>query len=100
MDSSTGSGAMLTTFFRPALSAKGFLIRFLWSYTGEIKLNNKNKLSNLVVIEICELHYKSFTIITYDYNDSGQYYKTTIMIVSYSPNSAFALVSVTIYDCK
>jgi hypothetical protein len=34
---------------------------------------------------ICGLNYKSFMILIYD-NDSGRYYKTTIMIVSYAPN--------------
>jgi hypothetical protein len=31
-------------------------------------------------IDTCGLYYKCFTIIIYDRNDSGQYYKTTIMI--------------------
>jgi hypothetical protein len=30
---------------------------------------------------ICGMYYKCFTIIIYDRNDSGQYYKTTIKIV-------------------
>jgi hypothetical protein len=30
------------------------------------------------------LYYKSFTIVIYDRNDSSQYYKTMIMIVSYT----------------
>ncbi len=29
----------------------------------------------------CGMYYKCFTIVTYDRNDSGQYYKTTILIV-------------------
>ncbi len=29
------------------------------------------------------LYYKSFTIVIYDCNDSGQYYKTVITIVIY-----------------
>jgi hypothetical protein len=33
----------------------------------------------------CGLYYKSFTIIIYNHNDSSQYYKTMIMIVSYAP---------------
>jgi hypothetical protein len=32
------------------------------------------------------LYYKCFMIIIYDRNDSGQYYKTTIMIVIYNPS--------------
>jgi hypothetical protein len=35
-----------------------------------LKINNK--------FENCGLYYKSFTIVIYDRNDSGQYYKTTI----------------------
>jgi len=29
----------------------------------------------------CDLYYKCFTIVINDHNDSGQYYKTTTMIV-------------------
>ena len=36
----------------------------------------------------------------YDQNDSGQCYKTTIMIVSYALNLALALASVVNYNCK
>jgi hypothetical protein len=36
--------------------------------------------------EICGLYYKCFTIVIYDHNDSGQYYKTTITIVIYDPS--------------
>ncbi len=32
------------------------------------------------------LYHKWFTIVIYDRNDSGQYYKTTIMIVIYNPS--------------
>jgi len=32
------------------------------------------------------MYYKCFTIVIYDRNDSGQYYKTTITIVSDAPN--------------
>jgi hypothetical protein len=32
------------------------------------------------------LYYKCFTIVIYNYNDSGQYYKTTITIVIYDPS--------------
>ncbi len=32
---------------------------------------------------ICGMYYKSFTIVIYDHNDSGQYYKTMITIVIY-----------------
>jgi hypothetical protein len=32
------------------------------------------------------LYYKQVTIIIYDRNDSGQYYKTTIKIVIYDPS--------------
>jgi hypothetical protein len=35
---------------------------------------------------ICGLYYKCFTIVIYDRNDSGQYYKTTIMIVIDAPS--------------
>ena len=31
-------------------------------------------------IDTCGLYYKSFTIIIYDRNDSGQYYKTKITV--------------------
>ncbi len=31
----------------------------------------------------CGLYYKSFTIIIYNHNDRGQYYKTMIMIIIY-----------------
>jgi hypothetical protein len=33
-----------------------------------------------------DLFYKCFTIINYDHNDSGQYYKTTITIIIYDPS--------------
>ncbi len=32
------------------------------------------------------LYYKCFTIVIYNCNDSGQYYKTTIMIVIDNPS--------------
>ncbi len=48
----------------------------------------------------CGLYYKSFTIIIYDHNESSQYYKTMIMIVSYAPNLALALASIVNYDRK
>ncbi len=35
---------------------------------------------------ISGLYYKCFTIVIYDRNDSGQYYKTTITIVIYDPS--------------
>ncbi len=41
-----------------------------------------------------------FTIVIYDHNDSGQYYKTTILIGSYAPNLAWPLASVINYDHK
>jgi len=31
-------------------------------------------------ISSCALHYKCFTILMHDHNDSGQYYKTSIVI--------------------
>ena len=34
----------------------------------------------------CGLYYKQVTIVIYDCNDSGQYYKTTIMIVIDDPS--------------
>jgi hypothetical protein len=34
----------------------------------------------------CGLYYKCFTIVIYDRNDSGQYYKTTITIVIDNPS--------------
>jgi len=40
---------------------------------------------------------KSFTIIIYDCNDSGQYYKTNIMI-GYAPNLALVLASAASYN--
>ncbi len=36
--------------------------------------------------ETCGLYYKCFTIINYDRNDSGQYYKTRITIVIDNPS--------------
>ncbi len=36
--------------------------------------------------ETCGLYYKQVTIVIYDCNDSGQYYKTTIMIVIDDPS--------------
>jgi hypothetical protein len=33
------------------------------------------------LIETNGMYYKSFTIVIYNHNDSGQYYKTTITIV-------------------
>jgi hypothetical protein len=32
------------------------------------------------------LYYKCFTIVIYDHNDNGQYYKTTITIVTDDPS--------------
>ncbi len=37
-------------------------------------------------IQSSGLYYKCFTIIIYNYNDSGQYYKTTITIVIDDPS--------------
>ncbi len=37
---------------------------------------------------ISGLYYKSFTIIIYNCNDSIQYYKTMIMILSFAPSFA------------
>ncbi len=39
-------------------------------------------------------------IVIYDRIESGQYYKTMIMIVSYAPNLTLALSSVINYDHK
>ncbi len=36
--------------------------------------------------DTCGLYYKQVTVIIYDRNDSGQYYKTTIMIVIDDPS--------------
>ncbi len=36
--------------------------------------------------DTCGLYYKCFTIIIYDHNDSGQYYKTTITIITDDPS--------------
>ncbi len=48
--------------------------------------------------ETCGLYYKSFMIIIYDHIDSGQYYKTMIMIVSCAPHLtlAYLVSSITI----
>jgi hypothetical protein len=35
-------------------------------------------LGTISLIDICGLHYKSFTILIYDHNEIGQYYKTMI----------------------
>jgi hypothetical protein len=35
----------------------------------------------LLIRDISGLYYKQVTIVIYDHNDSGQYYKTTITIV-------------------
>jgi len=55
-----------------------YLIRF---QTLTIK-NQKTRACTLklsaLVIMTCGLHYKSLTIVIYNGNDSGQYYKTTI----------------------
>ncbi len=40
----------------------------------------------------CGLYYKSFTIVIYDRNDSGQHYKAMIMIVIYD-HSEFISIS-------
>jgi hypothetical protein len=34
----------------------------------------------------CGLYYKQVTIVIYDRNDSGQYYKTTIIIIIDDPS--------------
>ncbi len=39
-------------------------------------------------------------IIIYYHNDSGQYYKTMIMIISYAPNFTLSLASVVNYIHK
>jgi len=39
-----------------------------------------------VILDICGLYYKQVTIVIYDRNDSGQYYKTTITIVIDNPS--------------
>jgi hypothetical protein len=46
------------------------------------------------------LYYKIFAIVIYDGNDSGQYSKITIMIISYAPNLALAFSSVVNYYHK
>jgi hypothetical protein len=38
--------------------------------------------------------WSSFTSVIYDHNDSGQYCKTMIMIVSYAPNQALDLAMI------
>jgi hypothetical protein len=38
---------------------------------------SQHSLILLTLSPTCGLYYKSFTIVTYDRNDSGQYYKTT-----------------------
>ncbi len=43
---------------------------------------------------------KSFKFVIYYRNDSGQYYKTTITIVSFAPNLALALPSIVNDDRK
>jgi hypothetical protein len=42
--------------------------------------------TDLYCCTICGLYYKSFTIVIYDRNDSGQYYKTTITIIIDDPS--------------
>jgi hypothetical protein len=37
-------------------------------------------------MKICGLYYKCFKIVNYNCNGSGQYYKTTIMIIIYDPS--------------
>ncbi len=51
-----------------------------------------------IFTEISGLYYKSFTIVIYDRIDSGQYYKTMIMIISYAPHLTLALSSVMNYS--
>jgi len=48
----------------------------------------------------CCLYYESFTIVIYDCIDSGWYYKTMIMNVSYASQLTLALSSVINYDRK
>jgi hypothetical protein len=40
----------------------------------------------LMIEKTCGLYYKQVTIVIYDCNDSGQYYKTTITIVIDDPS--------------
>ncbi len=59
-----------------------FLIKYyslflIWAYISDHKVN----VSSLLVTLICGLYNKSFMTVIYDRNDSGQYYKTMIMIV-------------------
>ncbi len=42
----------------------------------------------LLLKDICGLYFKSFTIVIYYRNDSRQYYKTMITIISYAPSFA------------
>ncbi len=50
--------------------------------------------------ETCGLHYKSFTIIIYNCNDSGLYYKTTIVSNLTIIVANLALARIVNYDCK
>jgi len=36
--------------------------------------------------ELSDLYYKASMIVIYDCNDSGQYYKTTVMIIIDNPS--------------
>jgi len=40
----------------------------------------------LLLGDICGLYYKQVTIVIYDRNDSGQYYKTSITIIIDDPS--------------
>ncbi len=40
----------------------------------------------IISAAFCGLYYKCFTIVIYDHNDSGQYYKTRIAIVIVDPS--------------
>ncbi len=46
----------------------------------------KGELSKKNIYQSGGLYYKCFTIVIYDHNDSGQYYKTRITIVIDDPS--------------
>jgi hypothetical protein len=56
--------------------------------------------NNLMTKDICGLYYISLMIVIYDRIDSGQYYRTIIMIISYATNITLAFSSVVNYDRK
>jgi hypothetical protein len=90
--SSIGKAPAFPTHIR--LGGKGFLGVNTVAYLKKIVSYGRKKFYNIApreemfekVKHSSGLYYKQVTIVIYDHNDSGQYYKTTITIVIDDPS--------------